>query len=184
MTDTFEAALVRAGQLQKATRQDGSTSSYMYITVVRNYQKLNRQTNTWEEQGSIFQECSLNGKTAELFAQAGYEPGTLLLITGRKAFQPKQSFQSKQTGEMIERPESESIMVDSIGAVIGKWQMPTLPKKNNNAQSQQAYVQQPVRQTVNTQTQNSNNNDILNEQPVNNTNSVKQDDLFDFDELE
>ena len=65
MTDTFEAALVRAGQLQKATRQDGSTSSYMYITVVRNYQKFNRQTQTWEEQGSIFQECSLNGKSAE-----------------------------------------------------------------------------------------------------------------------
>lgn len=177
MTDTFEAALVRAGQLQKATRQDGSTSSYMYITVVRNYQKFNRQTQTWEEQGSIFQECSLNGKSAELFAQAGYEPGTLLLITGRKAFQPKQSFQSKQTGEMIERPESESIMVDSIGAVIGKWQMPILPKKNNNAQ-------QAAQPAMGTQTQNTNNNDILNEQPVNNNNSVKQDDLFDFDELE
>ena len=177
MTDTFEAALVRAGQLQKATRQDGSTSSYMYITVVRNYQKFNRQTQTWEEQGSIFQECSLNGKSAELFAQAGYDPGTLLLITGRKAFQPKQSFQSKQTGEMIERPESESIMVDSIGAIIGKWQMPILPKKNNN-------TQQAAQPAMGTQTQNTNNNDILNEQPVNNNNSVKQDDLFDFDELE
>lgn len=183
MTDTFEAALVRAGQLQKATRQDGSTSSYMYITVVRNYQKFNRQTQTWEEQGSIFQECSLNGKSAELFAQAGYDPGTLLLITGRKAFQPKQSFQSKQTGEMIERPESESIMVDSIGAIIGKWQMPILPKKNNNAQ-QQTYTQQAAQPAMGNQTQNTNNNDILNERPVNNNNSVKQDDLFDFDELE
>lgn len=178
MTDTFEASLVRVGQLQQANRGNGDTNSYMYITVARNYQRLNRDTNKWEEQGTIFQDCSLNGKTAELFAQGNYQPGTLLLISGRKSFIPKQSFQSKKTGEMIERPETESILVESIGAVIGRWQKPIVEKSSGNSQSSQTQ-----NNTQQTQNNNFNDNDILNEQPVN-SNSVDQDSLFDFDGLD
>lgn len=132
-TITFTASLVRKGELM-TSKNGKNESKYMYITVVRNYQKYNSETEKYEDVGQIYQDCSLNGKTAENFDKSNPSPGALLIIRGRLNYVPENTYTNKN-GEEINNPARESVLVDDIGLSFSRWQVPQIEEKESNSKN-------------------------------------------------
>lgn len=139
---SFEGSLIRKGELM--TSKAGN--KYMFITVARNYRRLNEETKEWEDLASIFQDCTIFGKAAENFEAANPQPGTRLVIHGRLNGQEARSYVNKE-GVTVEVPASESVAVEDIGMSFGAWQQPMLPEREGRTSiPKPAQPSQPAKQ--------------------------------------
>ena len=100
---TFEAGLVRKGELRQVNTANGSTN-VINLTVARNYQKKDGNCTAW-------------GKIAESIANSDIPTGFRLIISGVLTSSLKPEYTAK-SGEVIPEHYEEEVRVDSIGVAL------------------------------------------------------------------
>ena len=111
---TFEAGLVRKGELRQANTANGTTS-VINLTVARNYQK--KDGNDWVDDGTYYINCTAWGKIAESIANSDIPTGFRLIISGVLTSSFKKEY-TAQSGEVIPEHYEEEVRVDSIGVAL------------------------------------------------------------------
>ena len=111
---TFEAGLVRKGELRQVNTANGSTS-VINLTVARNYQK--RDGNDWVDDGTYYINCTAWGKIAESIANSDIPTGFRLIISGVLTSRLNAEYTAK-SGEVIPEHYEEEVRVDSIGVAL------------------------------------------------------------------
>ena len=111
---TFEAGLVRKGELRQVNTANGSTS-VINLTVARNYQK--KDGNDWVDDGTYYINCTAWGKIAEAIANSDIPTGFRLIISGVLTSSLKPEYTAK-SGEVIPEHYEEEVRVDSIGVAL------------------------------------------------------------------
>ena len=104
---TFEAGLVRKGELRQVNTANGSTN-VINLTVARNYQK---------KDGNDCINCTAWGKIAESIANSDIPTGFRLIISGVLTSSLKPEYTAK-SGEVIPEHYEEEVRVDSIGVAL------------------------------------------------------------------
>lgn len=111
---TFEAGLVRKGELRQVNTANGTTS-VINLTVARNYQK--KDGNDWVDDGTYYINCTAWGKIAEAIANSDIPTGFRLIISGVLTSSLKPEYTAK-SGEVIPEHYEEEVRVDSIGVAL------------------------------------------------------------------
>ena len=111
---TFEAGLVRKGELRQVNTANGTTS-VINLTVARNYQK--KDGNDWIDDGTYYINCTAWGKIAESIAKSDIPTGFRLIISGVLTSSFKKEY-TAQSGEVIPEHYEEEVRVDSIGVAL------------------------------------------------------------------
>ena len=111
---TFEAGLVRKGELRQVNTANGTTS-VINLTVARNYQK--KDGNDWVDDGTYYINCTAWGKIAESIANSDIPTGFRLIISGVLTSSFKKEY-TAQSGEVIPEHYEEEVRVDSIGVAL------------------------------------------------------------------
>lgn len=111
---TFEAGLVRKGELRQVNTANGTTS-VINLTVARNYQK--KDGNDWVDDGTYYINCTAWGKIAEAIANSDIPTGFRLIISGVLTSSFKKEY-TAQSGEVIPEHYEEEVRVDSIGVAL------------------------------------------------------------------
>ena len=111
---TFEAGLVRKGELRQVNTANGSTN-VINLTVARNYQK--KDGNDWVDDGTYYINCTAWGKIAESIANSDIPTGFRLIISGVLTSSLKPEYTAK-SGEVIPEHYEEEVRVDSIGVAL------------------------------------------------------------------
>ena len=111
---TFEAGLVRKGELRQVNTANGTTS-VINLTVARNYQK--KDGNDWVDDGTYYINCTAWGKIAEAIANSDIPTGFRLIISGVLTSSLKPEYTAK-SGEIIPEHYEEEVRVDSIGVAL------------------------------------------------------------------
>lgn len=111
---TFEAGLVRKGELRQVNTSNGSTN-VINLTVARNYQK--KDGNDWVDDGTYYINCTAWGKIAEAIANSDIPTGFRLIISGVLTSSLKPEYTAK-SGEVIPEHYEEEVRVDSIGVAL------------------------------------------------------------------
>ena len=111
---TFEAGLVRKGELRQVNTANGSTS-VINLTVARNYQK--KDGNDWVDDGTYYVNCTAWGKIAESIANSDIPTGFRLIISGVLTSSLKKEY-TAQSGQVIPEHYEEEVRVDSIGVAL------------------------------------------------------------------
>ena len=111
---TFEAGLVRKGELRQVNTANGSTN-VINLTVARNYQK--KDGNDWVDDGTYYINCTAWGKIAESIANSDIPTGFRLIISGVLTSRLNAEYTAK-SGEVIPEHYEEEVRVDSIGVAL------------------------------------------------------------------
>lgn len=111
---TFEAGLVRKGELRQVNTANGTTS-VINLTVARNYQK--KDGNDWVDDGTYYINCTAWGKIAEAIANSDIPTGFRLIISGVLTSSFKKEY-TAQSGQVIPEHYEEEVRVDSIGVAL------------------------------------------------------------------
>ena len=144
---TFEAGLVRKGELRQVNTANGSTN-VINLTVARNYQKK-------------------DGKIAESIANSDIPTGFRLIISGVLTSSLKPEYTAK-SGEVIPEHYEEEVRVDSIGVALAFNQtvVASRTKSENGGTTSTASAKQTAKastakQTTTTTTQSTDNSSLF-----------------------
>ena len=152
---TFEAGLVRKGELRQVNTANGSTN-VINLTVARNYQK--KDGNDWVDDGTYYINCTAWGKIAESIANSDIPTGFRLIISGVLTSSLKPEYTAK-SGEVIPEHYEEEVRVDSIGVALAFNQtvVASRTKSENGGTTSTA----SAKQTTTTTTQSTDNSSLF-----------------------
>ena len=150
---TFEAGLVRKGELRQVNTANGSTN-VINLTVARNYQK--KDGNDWVDDGTYYINCTAWGKIAESIANSEIPTGFRLIISGVLTSSLKPEYTAK-SGEVIPEHYEEEVRVDSIGVALAFNQtvVASRTKSENGGTTSTASAKQTTTTTTPQSTDNS-----------------------------
>lgn len=113
------------------------------VSLAFNSRKLNKQTNTWEDDSVFFVEATAFNQAAENIAES-LSKGSEVVVTGRLK---TQQWEDRESGQKRSRPE---LLIDTIGPSLRFATAKVTKAARGGAQGQQqGYGQQPGTQAAN-----------------------------------
>ena len=145
---TFEAGLVRKGELRQVNTANGTTS-VINLTVARNYQK--KDGNDWVDDGTYYINCTAWGKIAEAIANSDIPTGFRLIISGVLTSSLKKEY-TAQSGQVIPEHYEEEVRVDSVALAFNQTVVASRTKSENGGTTSTASEKQTTKASTAKQT--------------------------------